>query len=567
MMSHTANEDAQLLSLPVELLENILVRVQSDELKALRQTSKFLQKLTTPRLYARFTLYPHIRSFERLLSIAESEDLRRYVRHLTYDTGYLGLTDRFIRRLQSVWSSEISADEKKKAIEHAHVINSQKIRAEVAMDNMVQLNYLERAFTALVNLRHIVVEDSSEHLNEGFTREELPSFYAQLAEETCGRYPHTRLERGTLGVRHLARATYTHAVLIAASKLSQPLQHLELNGLSWQNFLQQGTFSKFRSLFQRNMAGLKSLNLYAEGIGYFPDTRAMANLQTLLRAAENLEELTLSDRWCDDIRLYGPDLVDDDIGTTCNSMFQSRPGEQNPLSVPAQLIWSPKLRYLDLYGITISAKEFKNVLKPCCETLEFISLANIMLMPEDFSVIRGIEIPRACWVNMLKWMQRHLKNLKSLNINARLTNGGMQHWHVNPFMRDENSLRMRVYSFLLKGGPCPLEHVAIKPGDFDLKKKTWKGAVPELLETPEYAGDESWMMEYNDESDIESALNDDDDIMDDWEVETDLDEEDWNEEDEDDDDIFPHGFPGMFPPGMGLLQGTLPGAPPPPALM
>jgi len=544
--------------LPVELLENILVRVQAAELKALRQSSQFLKKLTTPRLYARFTLYPHIRSFERLLSIAESESLRCHVQHLEYDTGYLALTDRFIRRLETVWSSEISTDEKKSAIEHAHVINSQKIRAEVPMDNMVQLNYLERAFTALVNLRHIVVEDSCKHLNQGFTREMLPSFYAQLAHETCGLHPHTRLERGALGVSHLPRATYTHAVMIAASKLSQPLQQLELYGLSWQNFLQQGTFTKFRPLFQRNMAGLKSLSLYTEGIGYFPDTRAMANLQTLLRAAENLEGLTLSDRWCDDIRLYGPDLVDDDIGTTCNSMFQSRPGEHNPLSVPAQLIWSPKLRSLDLYGITISAKEFKNVLKPCCETLEFISLANMMLVPEDFSVIRGMEIPRACWVNMLKWMQRHLKNLKSLNINARLTNGGMQHWHVNPMMTEENSLRMRIYAFLLKGGPCPLEHVAIKSGDFDLKKKTWKGAVPELLENPEYAGDESWIMEYNDESDIDSALNDDD-IMDDWEMDTDLEGDDLDDLDDlDEDDVFPYGLPGLYPAGLELLAGVLP---------
>ena len=546
-MAHTVHEDAQFLSLPVELLENILARIQAPDLKALRQTSKFLQRLSTPRLYAKFTLFPHVRSFERLLSIAESDSLRLHVQHLEYDTGYLGLTDRFIRRLQTVWSSEIPADEKKKAIEHAQTINSQKMRADVALDNLAQLDYLERAFARLVNLRHIVVEDSCEHLDEGFTREELPSFYRQLAEETCGRFPHTRLEHGTLGVRHVSRATYTHAVMIAAGKLPQPLEHLELYGLNWQNFLQQGTFSKFTRLPELSMAGLRTLHLCAEGAGYFPDSRAMANLQTLLRAAVNLEKLVFTDRWCDDIRLYGPHLIDDDIGTTCNSMFQPRYLEQASVPIPAQLIWSSKLKYLDLYGITISSKEFKNVLKPCCETLEFISLGNMMLMPEDFTQSRGLETPRACWVNMFKWMQRHLKSLKSVNIASRLTNGGMQHWLIGHAEREPNPLRTRVYEFLLKGGPCPLEHVSIKPGDFDLKKKKWKGDIPEILETDEYAGDESWQMEYNDESDLDSDLNDDE-LFDAWEVESDFEDEDDDDEWGDDgDDILPVSYAGLFP--------------------
>lgn len=560
-MPRSVNNDAQLQSLPVELLEYVLVKFENAELKALRQTSKFLNKLSTPRLYAKFTLYPHIRSFERLLSIAESESLRCCVQYLEYDTGYLSLTDRFLRRLQTVWSSQISDEEKRKAIEHAHVINSQTIRAHVSLDNMAQLSYLEQAFHNLVNLRNIVVQDSCDHLIEGFTREELPHFYAQLAEETCGRYPHTRLERGTLGVRHVNHATYAHAVIIAASKLPSRLQYLELNGLKWQNFLQQGTLKKFNALFQRNMAGLKSLTLYAQGRGFCLGIQAVANLQTLLRAAENLEELRFSDRWCDDIQLYGPDLLDDDVGTTYRSIFQPRLGEHNVPPVPAQLIWSPKLRQLDLRGITISPKEFKHVLKPCCDTLEFISLANILLVPEDFSKHQAKEIPRACWVNTFKWMQRHFKKLQQINIDARLTNGGMQHWWVrsHPIVNHGNCLRKRVIEFLLKGGPCPLEHVAIKPGDYDLKKKTWTGAVPELLEhaLSEYHGDSSWDMEYNDEWE-EFGLDDPD--MHDWEFDSDIDEDEDDDDDEwDEPEVFPHGFPSML--------ALAPGNAPPPAMM
>lgn len=329
--------------------------------------------------------------------------------------------------------------------------------------------------------------------------------------------------------------------MIAASKLSRPLRKLCLNGLNWPHLLQQGTYSKFQLLFERSMAGLKTLNLSAEAGGYFPNTWVVANLQTLLRAVGNLEELTLANRGCDDTQLCGLDLMENDIGTTCSSMFQPRPGEHDPLPLPAQLVWSPRLRHLDLHGIILSAKEFKNVLKPCCETLEFFSFANIMLMPEDFSVVRSKEIPRACWVSMLKWMQRHLKTLQSINIHGRLTNGGMQHWWVAPTSTAEGSLKMRMYSFMLQGGPCPLDHLAIKSGDFDLEKKTWNEAVPELLDTLEYGGDETWATEYYDESDIEPAL-DDNDAFSDLEVDTDTDDDGW-----DDHLFFPSAFSGLFP--------------------
>lgn len=345
MMPPSVDHDAQIQSLPIELLENVLMRIHAPELKALRRTSKFFEKLSTPRLYANFTLYPHVRSFERLLNIAECEKLRSHVRRLNYDTGYLSLTGRFLQRIQTVWSNEISADEKQSAIEHARIIDSQKINANLSMDNMVQLNYLERAFAKLANLRDIEVQDSCEHLNEGFTQEQMPSFYAQLAEETCGRHSHTILERGKLGVYHVARATYAHAVMIAASKLSRPLRKLCLNGLNWPHLLQQGTYSKFQLLFERSMAGLKTLNLSAEAGGYFPNTWVVANLQTLLRAVGNLEELTLANRGCDDTQLCGLDLMENDIGTTCSSMFQPRPGEHDPLPLPAQLVWSPRLRH------------------------------------------------------------------------------------------------------------------------------------------------------------------------------------------------------------------------------
>lgn len=561
-MPRLVNNDAQLQSLPVELFDYILIELDNAELKALRQASRFLSSLSTPRLFERFTLYPHIRSFERLLSISESESLRCCVQYLEYETGYLGLTDRFIRRLQTVWSSQISPEQKKKAIEHAHVVTSQKIRADVPLDNMAQLDYLERAFPNLMNLRAIVVQDSCEHLDEGFTREEMPHFYAQLAEETCGLYPHTRLEHGTLGVRHSSYATYAHAVMIAASKLpASSLEYLEINGFNWQHFLHIGTFSKFHNLFQRNMAGLKSLTLYAQRHGFCLGVQAVANLQTLLRAAENLEELRFSGRWCDDIRLYGPDLIDEDVGTTYRSIFQPRLSEQDLPPLPAQLIWSPKLRHLELCGITISPKEFKHVLKPCCDTLESISLANVVLVPEDFSKHPPKEVPRACWVNMLKWMQRHLKKLQQVNISARLTNGGMQHWRVasHPVVNGENCLRKRVCEFLLKGGPCPLEHVAIKPGDYDLKKKTWTGSVPEFIDNhpSEYDGDSSWRMDYNDE--------DDPDMMHDWDFDSDIDEEEGDEEGDDDDnewpepDDFPHGFPSI----LALAAGNAP----PPSMM
>ncbi|KAJ9653017.1 hypothetical protein H2198_007764 [Neophaeococcomyces mojaviensis] len=513
-MADRAPVRAHLPSLPLELLDLILNEVENFELKTLRRTSKFLNKLSTPRLFARFVLYPHTRSFERLISISESDHLRHHVQRLDYDTTYLGVTPWLVKHSEAVWSEGIRPEDKKKVLKHARQLDSQRIRSSDIMDNLAQVHYLEQAFPALTNLKHLELCELGylESTEPFFDRDSMPHFYKQMEEETCGQFPHTRLPRGPLGLIHSGLETYAHALLMAASKLPHPLEELRLYGVTWFNLLLQSDLSRHQPLFQKHLANLKSLCFVAGECQYFPGALAMTKFQNLLRAATNLEEFVLCVKGSWENKTYGHAFIDEGTGERISSMFQGiQPKNAGP--VPAQLTWTPKLRYLDLYGLHCTAKEFKSVLKACVTTLESISLATIILLPES----EDIECPRACWVKVFKWMQRHLKSPKFLNINGVLTNGGLQQWSINPLNEDPDCLRMKTYKFLLEGGPCPLEHLAIQPGDYDVKMKTHFDNFPvELILDKKYKGDESWHTEYNPdglETDSDSFDYDDDDLV------------------------------------------------------
>lgn len=147
-------------------------------------------------------------------------------------------------------------------------------------------------------------------------------------------------------------------------------------------------------------------------------------------------------------------------------------------------------------------------------TLELLRLDEIELLPEDGQP----GTPRACWVKVMKWMQRHLVKLKSIEFRGRITNGGMQTWIVtsNPFTRYEDCLLERVCHFFLKGGPCPLDAFAIKAGAYDFMKDTLGAQTPDYVyEDEEYEGDSSWQMEYDESYNDEADDDEHDSLMDD----------------------------------------------------
>lgn len=512
----------QLITLPLELLQMVVDHTTKKELKSLRATNKFLHKFLTPLLFESFNVYPHVRSFEYLIKAAETPHIGPLIQYLTYDAGFLGVTDMVVRRLQSVYSASITSEEKKAILDHAKMLHSQSLPADNALDEIALMSYLEQAFVHLPNLKYLRVVDAFRMSHYGETGR-LPSFYEQLTKETCGKYEHTRLERGMIGPG-FARTTYARALLMATHKLKKPLEVFDLQRVRWSYLLQQGDLSKHAKFWEKSFEGLRRLELATAGENMPIGSNAMANLQTLLRPAVNLEDLSITFRENNESRYCGQEMMDVDTGLGCHSVFGTAPHEHDPRSEPVRLTWSPKLRRLHLAGLVCTKTEIKTILKQSAATLTKLSLRDFVLMPN--------ELPgnRACLVEFFKWMQKHLQ-LEEIDFAGVLTNGGMQAWYLPWEAESPENLLGQVKRFILKGGVNPLEHVAITPGHYDVQKKTYTGRIPEALTEDRYHGDASFMMEYDDYDDTENEEEDLDDLDDD---------EDTEDEDEDDDLFLGH---------------------------
>lgn len=495
----------QLLSLPLELLNNIWQILDLKSQKSFRLTSQFCNKLSTPLLFETFSVYPHIRSFERLLHVSAAEHIAKHVKRIQYITLYLGLTDLVMRRLQSVYSASITEEAKKAAIEHIQLLQRQNVYVDVPLDDLAQMSYFEQAFSLLPNLQSVQVKDAVGHTYgpEYMGYEVLPHFYAQIVDETCGQFEHTRLEYGTYSSSR-CRAPYSRSMLMALHKVKRPIESLELLGVKWSPLLQSGALSKHDTLFRHAFAGLKSLTLVAGADVNFPGGQAMSNLQSLLKTMTSLESLKISFRFQDVVDLNGPNMLDLDHDIECRSYFEVPEIHRQMYQAPARLTWSSNLRHLDLQGMICTTKEMKSILRHCSEGLKSLVLGRLVLMPEVK------DEARACLVTLLKWIQRHL-NLESVTFLGFLTNGGMQDWLVE--RTTDGSLYDKVETFILKGGSCPLDHVVVPSGYYDVHMKSHQEEVPEPLRAESYSGDDSWYMGYEDERAISDEEWDSDDSL------------------------------------------------------
>ncbi|KAK5076344.1 hypothetical protein LTS08_006975 [Lithohypha guttulata] len=500
-------EKTELLSLPPELLQEVWNFLDKKSLKALRSTSRLCNKWSTPQLFRDFAIYPHVRSFERFINVSSSPGLAVFVQSIHYNTRFLRLTDMILRRLESVYSKDISEEERRIVTERALKLHKQNLQAENPMDDITQVIYFQRAFPSLPNLASITVQDALpstyEHLHSPRDGG-LPHFYSQIVDETCGRFEHTRLEQGMWG-QPRCRSTYSRAVLMTLHCLPRHLDNLKLVGLRWGPFLLQGDFAKHEAYFRSTFANLKSLQLKAPSRDpKFPLPLTFCNLQAILKEMVQLQSLTISFQSLDSIEVIGQHMEDLTSGRACRSFFAAR--RSDITATPARLSWSPKLRHLKLSGLVCTSKEVKSILKHCSKSLVSLKLGGLILVPEE------PEGPRACLVDLFKWMRRHLK-LEKFGLGGAFTNGGMQDWFVNKWADadpDNTRLRTKLRDYVLNGGECPLDHVCIAPGFYDVHKKSHMHEVPSTLKEGGFGGDETWEMSYNDDVDSGDEIGDED---------------------------------------------------------
>ncbi|KAK5946904.1 hypothetical protein PMZ80_001049 [Knufia obscura] len=527
-----------LQGLPPELSALILQHLDKKELKSLRLASKSFRDATTTPLFQHYTLYPHETSFERLLSIANTPALSCSVVELEINTAFRSLAripprylvppipelyNRFGRVSDKVKKRK-PPDQIAKVATALRNIYSKTFAGGNTSDELSQMVFLQRIFTQLSKLRHLRITDA-------FYNNDLPSFYSTLLPEFC--------TSDTKAYSHLlqdftddenVQQSYALGVLAATRDVSS-LRKFQMHGIDWEDFLGIPDLFKRPILYRESLARLKHLEMTTEMGKHHWDGDVTLNLQALLRLADNLEVLILWFRSADDAEVGGETLYDWAYDEHCKSNFQLDLADhdedfEGPIEVPARLTWSSVLRQFELKGLICTSGEIESILAHCAVSLESLSLSDLVLVPETKTG------PRACFVKLFKWMQQNL-HLQELELEGFFTNGGMQDWtflHDTVYASTEENLKGKVLGFVLHGAACPLDHLEIPDGQFDLGKMRYKKEAPAMFKKDEtFKGDESLYMEYNDHEDVPSDVEDEDSDEDDD------DDDDHDDEDEDED--------------------------------
>ncbi|KAK5949311.1 hypothetical protein OHC33_009664 [Knufia fluminis] len=504
----TASRTLSLLMLPDEILEMIYKPLSNIDLKHVRLTSRHLATLVTLQLFHVFVLYPHQRSFRLLLAAIEAPHIVCHIRVLHYDASFAHVRTAADQQLTKICKAQgMELEEYADIIHPAWSIRCESLQTQdrEEMAYMTQLALLSRAAACLTNLKRVKVSEGPGKSWNAPYSDNLPCFYVKLLEEAY-MYAEPEVDIRDLGKfhedYHASFYAYSIPILAAANLLPNPLEYCDVNVLDWTQFLENTQLSGVNSLLiEKTMRGLRELNFWYDHPSWGASSYSHGTLQDILVLAGKLESLTLRFRYNDMESWKEPlDLVFIvNMNRDCQRSF-FHPVDHHA-GFPARLAWSSQLRRLELGGLFCSLEEFKNVLAACTDILEDLTIRDPVL---TLSIDPATRQPqRGCFVKLLKWMQQTLTLTRFVPAGL-WSNGGMQTWVLDDSAAGrvngtELSMHETVTKFVVKGGGCPLEHVEIPDGHYDLGKRIPTQDAPDDLRNKLYQGDRSWQMLYYDE--------------------------------------------------------------------
>jgi len=511
---------AQNLPFPSEIVLRILEYSTGAELKIVRLVSKALKSFAEPLLFQTFYLFPHRRSFDQLLALSETPLIRQYVRKLCYDLRWSPILERILQRMKSVYTSRLSTEEKNQAIEAAKNNYLGDLTLSSSRSYEVELMLLCDAFPNLTSLEAIqVIENSFEPYDHSLDIADLPYFYAKLRRETCGAVPEMDLEPGRYLLR--GRTSSGRQVLLASRKLHNPLKSFENINTVWQMLLRDFSLQNHHHLIMPSLKDLERVVLRQDGETIYYQASHIESLDVLSEILWKAKALV-------DLQVHfglmsGRPKVREGAETLLGGLQE----KSSTWTMIKSQHWATGLVHLDLTTITCLEEEMESLLTACAPTLRHLALGNIYLL-------RDMPKPRfPCFVRVLKFMQAGM-NLVSLRLHGVISNGGNQNWRVTAAEKEEeDSLLTKVCRFVIEGGDCPLEAVAVQPSCNDV-------VLVHLRDIP-LLFDESWSM----------IVSESDEDLSDEIDEEDLDEDEGSDEAEDyedserdsDDDYLPNSNP------------------------
>jgi hypothetical protein len=485
-----------LAELPAEILFLITGYLSGQDLKQLRLTCKYLASIVEPRLFEDIVVVPYQKSFQGLSYLAGHGSLRTHVQSVTYDCRRLAIEDEPEYDLTSTRTWALSATttiNRSGIVDMADVLSQRRALQKTFLhpdSDAAEEEQLRSCFSAFVKLHRVVVQGSHEdklHSNQAPRFHEQMVVKAQLIPNSYASYPlRRRLE----------------LVLVALHESGRAIFDLRLENVGWLGLNPLGdilgSIKHLRLCFENAAPHGPTINEAYRKLGRClnrPVRNNIQNLEISIRPSklwlEELEQVDLKE-----IVLWPAYL----FNSTCHY---------------------PGLRKLYIGKYYTYEHDLLDFLARASPTLRSLSLEHIGLLADrqilgEVKNLNGIvtspawiRSPSGCWVKVIRFLQSKMK-LEHANFHGTLVssnqrwtcrdqNSAHQKWLVsldqisdrgqlrgilNSYPeRDgtrivgwidssdggkqhliydrQNCLRSRVQRFIVQGGNCPLDSLAV----------------------------------------------------------------------------------------------------------
>ena len=442
--------------------------------------------------------------------------VRNHVRQIVYDLRWAPVVDRIIKRIQSVFSARVTALERDSALREAQHVR--KGTLEPSRDDDIELLFLHDILRNLTSLASIVVRENNRgpSCSNSIDIDSLPSYYQKIRQRTCGALADSDLEPGIYCFRASTRST--KRLIMATHSLQRRITNFEIYDAHWDHVTAFEPAGKHLLLLSDFISGLKALTLHASFSSDLSPRFLLTNLGTVLSLASGLETLDLSfgvtrendpfdDEWSSDGDGQGAERATDNHSIL--EIIES--GSRGHCNL------GHGLKRLAFTELRCCESELIKVLKRSAPTLKDLELNHIELLPERerlplCSPANRRQMP--CLVAMLR-KTRLLLNLDKIWLSRRFRNSGRQEWDFYPEaiydevpnyteMPDSRTLLLeQIFQWILGAGPCPLEELAIKPGNLDVSDD--QSTASDRLMDRSFIARKDWYFDHP--SDIDSQFS------------------------------------------------------------
>ena len=424
--------------------------------------------MAEPLLFYAVAIYPHMHRVEQVLNLSLHPRLRQFVKCFMYDNRYIGLVDFIVKKIESTYSACVSGEDKAAMLSHARKFKNSTL--EPRRDEDIELLFLHDIICNLPNLESITcMENRTYGMPDGVVDvKDLPDLYAELKKTTCGSHADFDLD---LGHYTFPKLKQTAARILVASARAPPSKVTSFtieNGI-WQSITNFEPEGKHISMLTPFIGKLHTLEISAELDDEYRREYLMHNLGSVLNLATELKHLHLDFGTVAGSpgHLTGFEDEADQPKSNLNCLLNSNISPFKPAA------WPERLNSLSLGNLTCERTEYLRLLYKLKHNLKRLSLSELTIMPQKVPSADGEAKPE-CLVVVMHDLHQNLR-LESIHLDGVFSNTKAQVWKINSYCEncrgDSSTTARRLKNYILHGGECPVEGLAIHSENDDMTEE------------------------------------------------------------------------------------------------